>query len=88
MVSAIGFVAFVIVLGLGTEMAQARIRRSRVEAFVSSRGWTLRSCRYRPRFTPHWALPYRVEVVDNSGHELVGTAWATGFIRRKVWIDW
>jgi hypothetical protein len=71
------------------ERWRAKVRRRYVEAFVASRGWTLQSCRHRwALLEPNWLVSYRVEVIDATGHELAGTAYATGFLRRKAWIDW
>jgi hypothetical protein len=39
-------------------------------------------------FEPNWLVSYTVDVIDATGHEISGIAYATGFIRRKAWIDW
>jgi hypothetical protein len=71
------------------EVWRAKFRRRYVEAFVASRGWTVKSMRYRwALFEPNWLVSYRVEIIDATGHEMFGTAFATGFFRRKAWIDW
>lgn len=66
-----------------------KTRRRFVEDLVRSRGWRLTSCRYAFKpFSPNWLVPYKVDVVDHTGHELSGIAYATGFVRRTAWIDW
>jgi hypothetical protein len=88
-VSFLGALVVMVVLGTLLELFRAKTRRRLVEQYVADRGWTLKSCRYAFRpFSPNWLVPYSVEVVDQTGHELTGMAYATGFIRRRAWIDW
>jgi hypothetical protein len=84
-------VVFVALIPLGVlfELYRARARRRYVESFVASRGWTLKACRHRwALLEPNWLVSYRVDVIDATGHEMSGIAYATGFLRRKAWIDW
>jgi len=87
--SALAGLGVVVIIGALTEAFQAKARRPLVRKWIEERGWTLVSCRYR--FDPlktKWLMTYKIEVLDHTGHPLEGTAYATGFIRRKVWADW
>ncbi len=86
---ALAGIAALIGLAVLIELFRAKTRRALVEKWVRDQGWTLVSCRYRFNpFEPNWLVSYKVAVLDHTGHPLEGTAFATGFIRRKVWADW
>ena len=65
------------------------VRRSRVIRWVEAEGLHVLDLRlsYRSWVYP-WAVSFRVRVRDPGGHDAEGTAWATGALRRQVWMDW
>jgi hypothetical protein len=63
------------------------LRRRRLDQYVAGRGWQLKS-RKRRWLYPGMNSVFAVAVVDQTGHEIEGTAFVTGSVRRKVWIDW
>ena len=87
--SALGAVVAVFILNGIALLFRAKTRRSLILRWVEDQGWTLISC--RSNLNPlgwSWLASYKIEVLDRTGHPLEGTAYATGFIRRKVWADW
>jgi hypothetical protein len=90
------FVVFVPVgfaLALLTDLFRARTRRGRLDRWVRRQGLTLKSAGYKFRFFRPFQyfrtlVPFEIVVVDRTGHETYGTAWASGFVRRQVWVDW
>jgi hypothetical protein len=60
---------------------------------VRDQGLALKSANYRFRvFRPfqyfRTLVPFEIVVTDRTGHDTYGTAWVSGFVRRKVWVDW
>ena len=90
-ISTLAFLAVVLAVGIGLEFVTSLRRRPRLTAYVEAQGLRLRQCRYSPRLTRPWfgsAIPFKVEVEDQSGHVSEGTAWVSGRIRQRVEIDW
>lgn len=81
-------IACIAALLIATVALLAKKHRKLVEAFVAERGWTLKSCRYRFALSRRWHTRFDVVVVDQTGHELEGTAWASGVLRGRARIDW
>jgi hypothetical protein len=53
-------------------------------SLISRRGSSAAKSYARPK----WSMTYWIVVLDRTGHRIEGLAYATGFIRRKVWVDW
>jgi len=80
-------VAVLLGIAVAVEGFRAWTRRRLVEKWAADEGFTLLEVRYTfGPFDPTWLVPYRIR--DKTGHEVSGTAWATGFLRRKVFVDW
>jgi len=76
-------------LAVTVEVFRAVTRRSLVQRWALDNQLQLRECRYRLLpFSANWLVHYRVEVIDEAGKEAGGLASVTGFLRRRVWIDW
>ena len=76
---------------VGIEAFRVRSRRRFVVEWAAQRELRVTECRWTFHWFrtlyPFWLVPYRVRVVDKRGREMTGTAWATGLLRRKAWVD-
>jgi hypothetical protein len=91
--TAVVWAAALIVYVVGSEYVRVRIRRPILQRWIEEQGLTLRSSRYTVKlFRPYayfrWIVPFKIEVVDKTGHVTPGLLWVSGFIRRQCWVDW
>jgi hypothetical protein len=86
----VGLVAFVLVVGGGSEAFRASSRRRLVAQWAEDQGFTLVEARYDFRLLGYSSLVhYRVWLRDGQGREIAGVVSSTGFLRRKVRVeDW
>jgi hypothetical protein len=78
-----------IALGIGLETFRAVTRRLIVKEWAQTHGFVPEEIRYR--FEPfgwNWLVYYDIAIREPSGRRVEGRASSTGFIRRRVVVDW
>jgi hypothetical protein len=89
-VSVIAGVAIFGAMVAAIESFRVVTRRSLLKRWARDQGFTLLEARFSAASLERTGslVAYRVRVRDRTGHEVTGIAWTTGFLRRRVTVDW
>lgn len=83
------FAAVLLAANTSVRFLLAIVRRPLVEKWAQEHRLVLLDV--RPAFFVfHYtaSMPFRISVRDPGGRETKGIAWATGWLRRRVWVEW